>query len=796
MHNRLYPFGKFQLTTGSRELRRAGERVQLPRRAFDCLLYLIEHRDRAVGRDELTAAVWGRVDVTDAQLSQVMLQARRAIDDSGQAQSAIRTLPGFGYHWIAEIGERPDDVYQGEPAATAAAVVQPESGAYATVEEDLGAVPIDIAASTSPPPSPARASTRLRWLFAAASILMLLVIALAATTRIGRRVQVTDPIAVSSALAVLPLEVRGPSDSGWVRLGAMDLIAERLRSAGLPVPPSENVLIALRSAPVGDRGTHELGGNLGVGTLVEGKAIQSSEGWTIELAAARGESQHYTATAKHADVIRAARQAADLLLAAMGHAPPPERGESNDLDERLQQVQAAILAGELDTADKILAALPEQDAPRVRLMQAQVEAQSGKLAQAETRLTELIADAVVQADSLLYGRALTSRGTVHYRRTEFTAAERDYAAAVAALQNANAPVDLGRALNRLGLVRVSLDRYDEAAADLGRARLELQRTGDRLGLIQSDMNFGLLEAQRDRLEQSLPYLLGAADQFEAVGAVERMLAVLINAFDAKAALLRWTDALAIAERQWAQRDRADDPTLRLYIAVNRGKALAALGRLREAQELAETAERELGDARDPARRRLYALQAEIAWARGQSGQALVAAERSLALWPSDYPIDDLRALVVLRRQRVLITSGEATTEKFEPSPTPAAGEISPILRAAHAEADAWQGHFADAERSFRAAQAKAEEQGVPAVLATVAEAYGRWLLAQHRIDEAAALAGRLAPWADRDFDVAVFQVAVFQARGDHSAAAIALRQARTLAGERELSIELQAVASK
>src|SRR5690606_17766285 len=110
--------GKFQLETSSRELRRDGEHVQVARRAFDCLLYLLEHRERAVGRDELTAAVWGRVDVTDAQLSQVMLQARRAIDDSGQAQLAIRTLPGFGYRWIADVEEGAgDSVAPRTPAA-------------------------------------------------------------------------------------------------------------------------------------------------------------------------------------------------------------------------------------------------------------------------------------------------------------------------------------------------------------------------------------------------------------------------------------------------------------------------------------------------------------------------------------------------------------------------------------------------------------------------------------------------------------------------------------------------------
>jgi DNA-binding winged helix-turn-helix (wHTH) protein len=99
----LYRFGHCTVDPGARELRRAGELLVLSPKVFDCLAYLIEHRDRAVGRDELIAAVWGRLDVTDALLGQAMLKARRAVADSGDEQNAIRTIPRFGYRWIAEV---------------------------------------------------------------------------------------------------------------------------------------------------------------------------------------------------------------------------------------------------------------------------------------------------------------------------------------------------------------------------------------------------------------------------------------------------------------------------------------------------------------------------------------------------------------------------------------------------------------------------------------------------------------------------------------------------------------------
>ena len=96
-------FGPWVLDPARRELLRGGIPQALPARAFECLHYLIEHRDRAVGRDELVRAVFGRRDVSDAQLAQIVLRARRAIGDDGQEQRAIGTVPRFGFRWTAEI---------------------------------------------------------------------------------------------------------------------------------------------------------------------------------------------------------------------------------------------------------------------------------------------------------------------------------------------------------------------------------------------------------------------------------------------------------------------------------------------------------------------------------------------------------------------------------------------------------------------------------------------------------------------------------------------------------------------
>src|SRR6185312_9890649 len=103
MSHEVYLFGEFRFIPSARELWRGDRRVDLPRRTFECLEHLIANRDRAVGRDELVAAIFGRPNVSDAQLGQVILRTRRAVDDDGNAQHAIRTVAGFGYRWVADV---------------------------------------------------------------------------------------------------------------------------------------------------------------------------------------------------------------------------------------------------------------------------------------------------------------------------------------------------------------------------------------------------------------------------------------------------------------------------------------------------------------------------------------------------------------------------------------------------------------------------------------------------------------------------------------------------------------------
>jgi hypothetical protein len=53
MPHSIYRFGDIRIDPSARELRNGGALATLSPKVFDCLIYLIEHRERAVGRDEL-----------------------------------------------------------------------------------------------------------------------------------------------------------------------------------------------------------------------------------------------------------------------------------------------------------------------------------------------------------------------------------------------------------------------------------------------------------------------------------------------------------------------------------------------------------------------------------------------------------------------------------------------------------------------------------------------------------------------------------------------------------------------
>ena len=101
----LYEFGPFVLDPGERLLRHGAARMELPPRAFDTLLALVENNGRLLEKDALMRTVWGDTVVEENNLSQVVYLLRKALRDGEDGTRYIETVPKRGYRFVAEVRE-------------------------------------------------------------------------------------------------------------------------------------------------------------------------------------------------------------------------------------------------------------------------------------------------------------------------------------------------------------------------------------------------------------------------------------------------------------------------------------------------------------------------------------------------------------------------------------------------------------------------------------------------------------------------------------------------------------------
>src|SRR5512139_3566977 len=96
-----FRFDAFELDVQRRTLRRSGSDVELRPLAFDALGFLVRHAGRVVTKDELIAAVWPGLVVTDDSIARCISDIRRALGDV--EQKIIKTVPRRGYTLAAPV---------------------------------------------------------------------------------------------------------------------------------------------------------------------------------------------------------------------------------------------------------------------------------------------------------------------------------------------------------------------------------------------------------------------------------------------------------------------------------------------------------------------------------------------------------------------------------------------------------------------------------------------------------------------------------------------------------------------
>ena len=84
-----------------------GSTRDLEPKAFRVLMYLIEHRDRVVSKEEILAAIWEGIVVSDNALTRAIAQVRKAIGDDAKCPRYVETVQRVGYRLVAEVHPLP-----------------------------------------------------------------------------------------------------------------------------------------------------------------------------------------------------------------------------------------------------------------------------------------------------------------------------------------------------------------------------------------------------------------------------------------------------------------------------------------------------------------------------------------------------------------------------------------------------------------------------------------------------------------------------------------------------------------
>lgn len=115
-----YEFGDVRVDMRRMVVTVRGAPVALEPKSFDVLRYLIENRDRLVGKDDLLNAVWGDTFVTPNVLTRAVAQLRRAIGDDAHDARYIETVSRRGYRFIAAVTVGAADAGPAEPPTAVA----------------------------------------------------------------------------------------------------------------------------------------------------------------------------------------------------------------------------------------------------------------------------------------------------------------------------------------------------------------------------------------------------------------------------------------------------------------------------------------------------------------------------------------------------------------------------------------------------------------------------------------------------------------------------------------------------
>ncbi|WP_026671968.1 response regulator transcription factor [Alkalihalobacterium bogoriense] len=94
---KLLSFQDLQVTIGSRDVQRNGVKIELTPREFDLLIYLLQHPNQVLTREQIVDKVWGFDYVGDTNVVDVYIRYLRQKIDKPFTSPYIQTVRGVGY---------------------------------------------------------------------------------------------------------------------------------------------------------------------------------------------------------------------------------------------------------------------------------------------------------------------------------------------------------------------------------------------------------------------------------------------------------------------------------------------------------------------------------------------------------------------------------------------------------------------------------------------------------------------------------------------------------------------------
>ena len=196
------------------ELRRGDTVLRLEKIPMELLIFLVEHKDRLVSREEIIERIWGR-DVfldTEQGINTAVRKIRLALRDEAEQPRYLQTVVGKGYRLIGQITVTPDKRDSSSQAPRESGPPLPG--------------PVTLLS-----PSPPR-TFRLQISLIAVSVLAILAVLILKTNIFGRHRLLNQALPIHS-IAVLPLEnLSGDPSQEYLADGLTDELITHLAKLG------------------------------------------------------------------------------------------------------------------------------------------------------------------------------------------------------------------------------------------------------------------------------------------------------------------------------------------------------------------------------------------------------------------------------------------------------------------------------------------------------------------------------------------------------------------------------------